>query len=36
MGAQDYYRSGYYPGGHQFDIAMQKDGFDWFDRWLKR
>ncbi|GHV92808.1 hydrolase [Spirochaetia bacterium] len=36
MGAQDYYRSAWYPGGHQFDLAMQKDGFDWFDRWLKK
>jgi hypothetical protein len=35
MDLSNYYRSGYYPGGHQFDLVMQKDGFDWFDRWLK-
>lgn len=25
----------FYPGPHKFDRAMQKDAFDWFDRWLK-
>jgi dienelactone hydrolase len=24
-----------YPGGHKFDLPMQKDAFDWYDRWLK-
>ena len=34
-GAADRYRSIYYDGGHKFDRAMQKDAFDWFDRWLR-
>jgi len=33
--AADRYRSIYYDGGHKFDRAMQKDAFDWFDRWLR-
>lgn len=33
--AADRYRSMYYDGGHKFDLAMQKDAFDWFDRFLK-
>jgi len=27
--------SKFYPGDHKFDNDMQKDVFDWFDRWLK-
>jgi dienelactone hydrolase len=34
--ASDKYRSIYYEGGHKFDAEMQKDAFDWFDRWLKK
>ncbi len=33
--AGDRYRSIYYDGGHKFDLEMQKDAFDWFDRFLK-
>ena len=29
------YRCNFYPGGHKFDRAMQKDAFDWFDKHLK-
>jgi dienelactone hydrolase len=31
----DHYRCSFYPGGHKFDSNMQKEAFDWFDRWLK-
>lgn len=34
-GAQDRYKCSYYPGLHKFDTAMQREAFDWFDRWLK-
>ena len=34
-GASDHYRGSFYPGGHKFDIAMQREAFDWFDQWLK-
>ena len=34
--AADRYRSGYYEGGHKFDLEMQKDAFEWFDRFLKQ
>jgi len=34
-GASDKYRGNFYPGKHKFDIKMQDDAFDWFDRWLK-
>jgi dienelactone hydrolase len=34
--ASDRYRCNFYDGGHKFDAAMQKEAFDWFDRWLKR
>jgi len=30
------YTSKFYPGHHKFDTEMQKDAFDWFDRWLKQ
>lgn len=33
--AADKYKCSYYPGPHKFDIAMQKEAFDWFDKWLK-
>lgn len=34
-GAEDKYSSKFYPGNHKFDIEMQEDAFDWFDKWLK-
>ena len=34
-GAGDSYRCNFYPGGHKFDLDMQKDAFAWFDRHLK-
>jgi dienelactone hydrolase len=34
-GALQRYRCNFYPGGHKFDIEMQKDAFEWFDRHLK-
>jgi dienelactone hydrolase len=33
--AADRYRCNFYPGGHKFDLEMQKDAFAWFDRHLK-
>jgi dienelactone hydrolase len=33
--ASDHYKAIFYEGGHKFDHAMQKDAFDWFDRFLK-
>jgi hypothetical protein len=35
-GAADSYRGQFYPGGHKFDLEMQKDAFAWFDQHLKR
>ena len=34
-GAADHYQGKFYEGEHKFDRAMQKDAFDWFDKWLK-
>jgi dienelactone hydrolase len=34
-GAQDRYACSYYPGPHKFDVKMQTEAFQWFDRWLK-
>jgi lysophospholipase L1-like esterase/dienelactone hydrolase len=34
-GAADLYRCNFYSGGHKFDLEMQKDAFDWFDKHLK-
>lgn len=34
-GAGKNYKCSFYPGPHKFDAAMQKEAFDWFDRWLK-
>ncbi|MGB4218636.1 MAG: dienelactone hydrolase family protein [Bacillota bacterium] len=34
MGSADSYAGRFYPGPHKFDIAMQEDAFDWFDKWL--
>ena len=33
--AGDRYKANFYEGGHKFDREMQKDAFDWFDRFLK-
>jgi dienelactone hydrolase len=33
--ASDRYRANFYDGGHKFDLPMQKDAFEWFDRFLK-
>jgi hypothetical protein len=34
-GAPERYRCSFYPGPHKFDRAMQREAFDWFDRWLR-
>jgi dienelactone hydrolase len=34
-GAADRYRASFYDGPHKFDRDMQKEAFDWFDRWLR-
>jgi dienelactone hydrolase len=33
-GSPENYSGMFYPGGHKFDTIMQRDAFDWFDRWL--
>lgn len=33
--AADRYQAKFYDGPHKFDRAMQKDAFEWFDKWLK-
>jgi dienelactone hydrolase len=34
--APDHYKASFYDGPHKFDAAMQKESFEWFDRWLKK
>ncbi len=34
-GAGDHYRASFYPGPHKFDLQMQSEAFQWFDRWLR-
>ena len=34
-GATEMYRCNFYSGGHKFDLEMQRDAFEWFDRHLK-
>jgi dienelactone hydrolase len=34
-GAAEMYRCNFYSGGHKFDLEMQKDAFEWFDKHLK-
>lgn len=34
-GASDRYKCSFHPGQHKFDLAMQQEAFEWFDRWLK-
>ena len=33
--AAECYRGSFYPGPHKFDLEMQEEAFEWFDRWLK-
>jgi len=33
--AQDRFRFSFYDGHHKFDVPMQAEAFDWFDKWLK-
>jgi dienelactone hydrolase len=32
--ASDKYVARFYDGEHKFDVQMQNDAFDWFDKWL--
>lgn len=34
-GAPDRYRASFHAGPHKFDLKMQTEAFEWFDRWLK-
>jgi hypothetical protein len=34
-GAPERYKGSFYDGPHKFDAEMQKEAFNWFDRWLK-
>jgi dienelactone hydrolase len=34
-GAAERYACSFHPGPHKFDLAMQAEAFEWFDRWLK-
>jgi len=33
--AAEKYKGSFYGGGHRFNREMQKEAFDWFDKWLK-
>ena len=33
-GANDQYQCNFYSGPHKFDLEMQADAFEWFDRWV--
>ena len=33
--APENYKGNFYEGDHKFDAQMQKDAFNWFDKWLK-
>ena len=33
--ASDHYRASFYDGPHKFDVPMQTEAFEWFDKWLK-
>ncbi|MEP7257590.1 MAG: hypothetical protein ABI687_04365 [Flavitalea sp.] len=35
-GAAANYKASYYSGEHKFDVPMQEEAFDWFDKWLKK
>jgi dienelactone hydrolase len=32
--APNHYMSNFHPGGHKFDLNMQAEAFEWFDKWL--
>ena len=32
--ASDAYKCTFYPGPHKFDVTMQAEAWNWFDRWL--
>ena len=34
-GSPETYTCQFYPGPHKFDVQMQRDAFEWLDRWLK-
>lgn len=34
-GKPECYRASFYDGPHKFDREMQKEAFEWFDRWLR-
>ena len=34
-GLPERFRASFYDGPHKFDLEMQKEAFEWFDRWLK-
>ena len=34
-GAEGHYKGSFYNGGHKFNVEMQEEAFNWFDRWLK-
>jgi hypothetical protein len=34
-GVKNHFDGRFYDGGHRFDVPMQEDAFDWFDRHLK-
>ncbi|MGA2480364.1 MAG: prolyl oligopeptidase family serine peptidase [Spirochaetia bacterium] len=33
-GAGERFHFAFYPGPHKFDVPMQRDAFDWFQKWL--
>ena len=35
VGSAETYTCQFYPGHHKFDAQMQRDAFEWIDRWLK-
>lgn len=36
MGKPDLYRWKLFDVPHQFNVEMQREAFDWLERWLKR
>lgn len=34
-GIPERFRASFYDGPHKFDLEMQQEAFEWFDRWLK-
>lgn len=35
LGIPERFRSRFYDNGHEFNLQMQQDAFEWLDRWLK-